>query len=93
MCSSDLDASIPVVYGQDVRDWWFTDKVKGVSRGKVAWQGENELTKEFGCRIRLYLTSWDNPHPAKKIASINYVKTQLDSPAAPFCVAITLEAK
>src|SRR5262245_50281276 len=23
-------ASIPVVYGQDVRDWWFTEKAKGV---------------------------------------------------------------
>jgi hypothetical protein len=86
-------ATVPVVYGQDVRDWWFVEKAKGVTRGKVAWQGENELTKEFGCKIRLYLTSWDNPHPAKKVASISYVKTQEDSPAAPFCVAITLEAK
>jgi hypothetical protein len=86
-------ASIPVVYGQDVRDWWFTEKAKGVTRGKVAWKGENELAKELGCQIRLYLTSWDNPHPAKKVASISYVKTQPDSPAAPFCVAITLEAK
>src|SRR5262249_23260039 len=86
-------ATVPVVYGQDVRDWWFTEKAKGVTRGKVVWQGDNELSKDSGSRIRLYLTSWDNPHPAKKIASIDYVKTQLDSPAAPFCVAITLEAK
>jgi hypothetical protein len=86
-------ASIPVVYGQDVRDWWFTEKAKGVTRGKVVWQGDNELAKEIGSRIRLYLTSWDNPHPAKKVAALNYVKTQPDSPAAPFCVAITLEAK
>jgi hypothetical protein len=86
-------ATIPVVYGQDVRDWWFSEKSKGVTRGKVVWEGDNELATEIRSRIRLYLTSWDNPHPAKKIATINYVKTQLDSPAAPFCVAITLEAK
>jgi hypothetical protein len=85
--------SIPVVYGQDVRDWWFTEKAKGVTRGKVVWEGDNEMAKENGSRIRLYLTSWDNPHPAKTVATINYVKTQPDSPAAPFCVAITLEAK
>lgn len=85
-------ATIPVVYGQDVRDWWFADGAKGVTRGKVAWQGDNELTKGFNCRIRLYLTSWDNPHPGKKIATIDYVKAD-DGPAAPFCVAITLEAK
>ena len=86
-------ATVPVVYGQDVRDWWFTEKAKGVTRGKVVWQGDNELAKEIGSRIRLYLTSWDNPHPSKKVATINYVKTQPDSPAAPFCVAITLETK
>jgi hypothetical protein len=85
-------AAIPVVYGEDVRDWWFVEGAKGVSRGKVAWQGENELTKSFNCRIRLYLTSWENPHPGKKIASIDYAKTD-DGIAAPFCVAITLEAK
>ena len=86
-------ASVPVVYGKDVRDWWFTEKAKGVTRGKVAWEGDNDLAKELNSRIRLYLTTWDNPHPGKQVASINYVKTAADSPAAPFCVAITLEAK
>ena len=86
-------ASIPVVYGQDVRDWWFGGNSKGVTRGKVAWMGDNDLAKEFGMRIRMYLTTWDNPHPTKTISSIDYVKTATDSPAAPFCAAITLEAK
>jgi hypothetical protein len=85
-------ASIPVVYGEDVRDWWFTEKSKGVTRGKVAWKGDNELAKESASRIRVYLTSWENLHPGKKIASIDYLKIG-DNPAAPFCVAITLEAK
>jgi hypothetical protein len=84
--------TIPVVYGQDVRDWWFTEGTKGVTRGKVAWLGDNEMAKENKCRIRLYLTTWENPPPAKKIASIDYVRMG-DSPAAPFCVAITVEAK
>jgi hypothetical protein len=65
---------------------------KGPSRGKVAWKGSNEMSKSFELQIRLYLTSWDNPHPAKKLATIDYVKVG-DSPAGPFCVAITLEAK
>jgi hypothetical protein len=86
-------ASVPVVYGKDVRDWWFTEKAKGVTRGKVAWEGDNDLAKSNRSRIRLYLTSWNNPHPAKKVESINYVKAESESPAAPFCVAITLEAK
>ncbi len=85
-------ATIPVVYGQDVRDWWFGEGAKDVKRGKVAWQGDNELAKGFEQRIRLYLTTWENPHPDKKIASIDYIKIG-DGVAAPFCVAITLEAK
>src|SRR5262249_24813460 len=43
---------IPVAYGQDVRDWWFTDNSKGVARGKVAWKGDNELAKSLVCRVR-----------------------------------------
>lgn len=85
-------AVIPVVCGEDVRDWWWSDGDKGVTRGKIAWQGDNELAKGFNKRLRLYLTTWDNPHPTKKIASIDYAKVG-DGPAAPFCVAITLEAK
>jgi hypothetical protein len=85
-------ATIPVVNGEDVRDWWFNDSAKGVTRGQVVWKGDNELAKDYAMRIRLYLTTWENPHPAKAIASIDFIKVG-DSTAAPFCVAITLEAK
>jgi hypothetical protein len=84
--------TIPVVYGKDVRDWWFAENSKGVTRGKVAWKGDNDLAKGFQSQVRLYLTTWKNPHPAKRVASIDYVKTN-DTPAAPFCVAISLEEK
>jgi hypothetical protein len=81
---------LPVVYGDDVRDWWFVEGAKGVKRGKVAWSGDNELAKSFGCKIRLYMNTWDNPAPKKALTSIDYVKVN-DTPAAPFCLAITLE--
>jgi hypothetical protein len=90
--------TIPVVYGKDVRDWWYSVDEKGVSRGKVAWKGENQVTKnKTGFRrppegIRLYLSTWENPHPSKRVLSIDYVKVG-DTPAAPFCVALTMEEK
>jgi hypothetical protein len=90
--------TIPVVYGKDVRDWWYSADDKSVSRSKVAWKGENEVTKDkSGFQrppdgIRLYLSTWENPHPTKKVVSIDYVKVG-DRPAAPFCVALTLEEK
>jgi hypothetical protein len=84
--------TIPVVFGEDVRDWWFTAASKGVSRGKVVWTGDNEMSKGLESRIRLYMKTWENPHPDRKVASIDYLRIG-ETPAAPFCVAITLEAK
>jgi hypothetical protein len=64
--------------------------VARTARGKVAWKGDNDSAKGLGSQIRLYLTGWENPHPAKRVTSIDYVKVG-DNPAAPFCVAVTLE--
>jgi hypothetical protein len=85
--------TIPVVYGQDVRDWWFYPDSKEVTRGKVGWKGENEYCKTFAAELHLYVLTWENPHPGKKVASIHYAKADSEPVAAPFCVAITLEAK
>ncbi len=83
---------IEIVYGKDVRDWWFADGDKDVSRGKVAWKGENDASKQYNMKIRLFLTTWKNPKPDKKVVSIDYVSTKTTA-AAPFCVAMTAETK
>jgi len=84
---------IQIVFGEDVRDWWFRADEKETSRGKVAWKGDNELAKSYECRLRLYLTTWDNPTPDRKIVSIDYIGKKDETVAAPFCVAISLEEK
>jgi len=84
------DKDIDIVYGRDVRDWWYAEGDQGVDRSKVAWTGENEGSKSVGKKLRLFLTTWENPKPAKKVVSIDYVATQPTmTAAAPFCVAIT----
>jgi hypothetical protein len=85
-------ASIPIHYGTDVRDWWSWGKSPEVTRGKIAWAGTNDFSEEEDQIIRLYLTTWENPKPALKITTIDYISTN-QTPAAPFCIAITLEAK
>jgi hypothetical protein len=85
--------TIPIVYGKDVRDWFYVDGEKEVSRGKVAWKGDNDFAKQVGARIRVYLTTWENPKPSKKAVSIDYLSKKDDTVAAPFCLAITLETK
>jgi hypothetical protein len=77
--------TIPVVYGKDLRDWYNHDNSKEVTRGKLAWEGGPQ-------KLRLYLTTWQNPHPTKLVVSIDYLRAG-DTPTAPFCVAITLEEK
>ncbi len=85
--------TIPIIYGRDVRDWFYVEGEKDVSRGKVGWNGDNERAKEVGARIRLYVTSWNNPKPEHKVVSVDYLSKKDETPAAPFCLAMTLETK
>jgi len=86
-------ADIEIVFGRDVVDWWAYPDRKGPTKGKVAWEGENEASKGFNAKIKLYLMTWENPNPGKKVLSLDFVATNLEQPAAPFCVAITAEDK
>jgi hypothetical protein len=46
----------------------------------------------LNAKIRLYLTTWENPKPDKKITAIDYSTTK-ETPCAPFCVAMSAEEK
>jgi outer membrane protein assembly factor BamB len=82
---------VPIVYGKDVSDWWYTEGTAVPSRAKVAWTGENDAARKTnGSKIRLYLMTWNNPHPSRKIVSIDLASTNSTN-AAPFCVAMTIE--
>ena len=89
--ADDTTDKIEIAYGKDVRDWWTPPDAPEPSRGKIAWKGENEPTKERGYTLRLYLATWKNPKPDKKVLSIDYVSAQAIS--APFCLGITAECK
>ena len=82
---------IAIVYGEDVRDWFYVDDEAKTTRGKIVWNGENDRAAMLDAKIRLYLMTWNNPHPEKTIASIDYLGKKGETPAAPFCVAMTLE--
>jgi hypothetical protein len=79
---------IEIVYGEDVRDWWNWDKSKETKRGKIAWTGTNPTAKMFDCDVRLYESTWTNPKPDLEVESVTY-SSRMDTPGAPFCVAIT----
>lgn len=86
-------AEVEIVYGKDVVDWWAYPGRDGPTKGKTAWEGENEASQGFNAKIKLYLKTWENPKPDKKVATIDFIATKPEQAAAPFCVAITAEDK
>jgi RNA polymerase sigma factor (sigma-70 family) len=73
---------IAIVYGKDVVDWWVQPGVADPTGSKVAWEGQNQLSP-----IKLFMSSWENPHPTRQIVSLDYVANV----GNPFCVAISAE--
>jgi hypothetical protein len=77
---------IPIVYGQDVRDWNAdNDSSTKVKRGLVVWNNINKA----GLHVRLFRTTWVNPMPETEITTLDYLSNMAE--AAPFLLAITAE--
>jgi hypothetical protein len=88
----DTSVTIPIRYGKELLDWWYDDASAEPSEAKVAWKGVTKQSEASGKKVRLYLATWENPKPDKKIKTIDFT-TSKQSPCAPFCVAITAEDK
>jgi WD40 repeat protein len=82
----------PILYGQDVRDWWWRPENANEStstRSRVVWTGSNPYAREKGYSLRLYLTTIENPRPQELVRSLDYVSAMSES--APFLIALTVE--
>jgi hypothetical protein len=86
-------AEAEVVYGRDVVDWWAYPQQMAPTKGKAVWESENEASKGFEAKIKLYLMTWENPKPDKVVTKIDFVAPNPEQAAAPFCVAITMDDK
>jgi hypothetical protein len=84
---------LAIVVGRHVRHWWAEanepDPYAALPEGTVAWTGSNPSAKDAKATLRLYLTSYENPHPEKEVASVEFVSAM--TTAAPFLVAMTVE--
>ena len=70
--------------------WTLLAAVGAAGAGLWAWTGTNHASEQLNRTIRLYLGVWENPHPEKPIAHLDFVVAN-DGPCAPFCMAITVE--
>jgi hypothetical protein len=82
--------AVPVVYGENVRDWWFDPKLDEPTKGAVvAWTGKNAATETRGQAVRLYRFTWENPRADAAIESLDLVSENSNS--SPFLIALTVE--
>src|SRR5579883_563253 len=86
---SEMTLEIPIYYGRSVCDWHQKGSRTDDDRElKVAWTGQNEVSKRNGKSIRLFLTAW-NLAPGVDITTLDFVSAQKG--AAPFLVAISFD--
>ena len=88
--TNQMRLEIPIRYGHEVRDWHARAGEQPAPKDlKVAWRGENGMSKKAGHSIRLFLTTWTNVAPDVEIESIDYI-SGMEVPA-PFLIAITAD--
>ena len=78
---------LPIVYGEDVRDWWQPSDPKDATRAAVAWSGPSPSGPSGG--LRVFQRTWDNPRPDVEVESLDFTSTV--TKCAPFLIALTLE--
>jgi hypothetical protein len=81
--------TIPIIYGDDVRDWNTAADRSPAAKSVIGWTGTNTYTRRFNRTIRLYVGVWDNPRPEERVEAIDFITANTN--AAPFCVAMTME--
>ena len=83
--------AFPLTSGRHVQDWNSPgDLPKPATRAKVGWCGSNAAVAKWGAQVVLYLCTWENPYPQKKISTIDFERGPRPFPA-PFCVGITCD--
>jgi hypothetical protein len=93
-------ARIPIVAGEQVRDWWgpiyetaagWNARNPTAPGSELAWAGGNPCINrdEPELSLRLYKSTFDNPRPGLEIATIDFLSSA--SAAAPFFIGLTLE--
>jgi len=80
---------MPILYGEDVRNWWHWTGGKEATRATVAWTGPNPQAPARDAFLRLFKRTWDNPRPEVEVESFDFTST--GTRCAPFLIALTVE--
>jgi len=78
---------LPIIYGQQVRDWFANSSSQPLDKNSVvAWSIKPPRDAD---NKTLFKSTWENPLPDGEIKNIDYISAGSD--AAPFLIAITAE--
>ena len=84
------EREIAVRYGEHVLDWWCDEPLDASgSNTRVAWSGENPVSKHSRKKLRIFQTRFENPLPSARVESVDYISSM--SLCAPFLLALTVE--
>jgi len=87
--SDGRQLEVPILYRQDVQDYWHYRERWDVSQATVAWTGSNPAVRANNGDLRLCKRTWDNPRPEVEVESIDFTSTV--TLCAPFLIALTVE--
>jgi hypothetical protein len=87
--ADDTTERIPIIYGEDIRDWWDWPERPELKRAKVAWTGTNPAAKGNERKIRAFSVIWKNPKPDKEVKSIDISASGTE--CDPFLFGLTIE--
>lgn len=83
-------AELEIQHLVNVLDFWdYKRQYPADTNTVIAWSGESPATAKRGLGVRLCRTTFENPHPRKRVETIDYVSAMAGS--APFLVALTVE--
>jgi hypothetical protein len=78
-------ASLPIIYGRDLRDWSVSvDPGQVTPDAALAWTGPGG-----SAGLRLFHRAYENPRPDAEVVTLDFVSANRQ--AAPFVLAITVE--
>ena len=83
------ERELPIRYGEDVLNWWRSEKDLDATQAAVAWTGQNPAATKSKATLRLFKRTWENPRPEVEVESIDFTSTVTQ--CAPFLIALTLE--
>lgn len=82
---------LPIEFERDVMAWWvgWSQPHGDLPRARRVATGSNAALPGDQWSLALYLRSWANPHPDRRVVSVEFESTLQNS--APFLAALTVE--